>query len=336
MMEKVNLRRNKNINFLKGIACMGVVFIHIKFPGITGEIVSKIFQFATPIFFMIAGYYAFECNIDTIKRRLIKISKIFIWAILCFFVYNLILQIRNNDAILWIKNTFGYKEILKAIVFCTIDYAYPLWYLIAMIESYLVWIIVVKKSKENLLIKTLPILFMALIISDGYCETNNYQWFWKINFLTKSFSYFLMGYCIRERNQREKTNMHVKSGVITGSLGLIIALLPTLFNTKVDFSMIGLVMYSISVFYLTVGLPQKQTQGIIEYIGDKLSLYIYIFHVLIADIIEICCRKMFMINFNDNLFKWTLPIITLILTIIWAYGIERLKIVKESRKNKYA
>lgn len=34
-------KRNQPLNFFKGIACMGVVFINIKFPGNTGEIISK-------------------------------------------------------------------------------------------------------------------------------------------------------------------------------------------------------------------------------------------------------------------------------------------------------
>ena len=39
--------------------------------------ISKLAQFAVPVFFMIAGYYAFGCPIETIRRRLFKIIKIF-------------------------------------------------------------------------------------------------------------------------------------------------------------------------------------------------------------------------------------------------------------------
>ena len=336
MLSKENQKRNNNINFLKGIACMGVVFIHIKFPGVMGEVVSKIFQFATPIFFMIAGYYAFRCDEKKIKKRLIKILKIFLGAILCFFIYNFLLQAKNGYGYLWIRNILGYKKILKAIIFCTIDFAYPLWYLIAMIESYLLWMIVVKKNKEDIFVKIMPTLFVALIILDGYCETNNYEWFWKINFLTKSLSYFLMGYYIRERQDIGKPDIKEKNLMITGILGVLIALLPTLLDTKIDFSMIGLVIYSISLFSLTLGVPQKQNPGFIEYIGDKLSLNIYIFHVLIADIANRCCRSIFGLNVESELYKWSIPLITLILTIIWAYVIDCLKKMKESKENKYA
>ena len=53
--------RNQCLNFLKGLGSTGVVFIHITFPGLTGEIISKMAQFAVPVFFMITGYYALGC-----------------------------------------------------------------------------------------------------------------------------------------------------------------------------------------------------------------------------------------------------------------------------------
>lgn len=42
--------KNRCLNFLKGIACIGVVFIHIPFPDVFGEIVVKIARFAVPLF----------------------------------------------------------------------------------------------------------------------------------------------------------------------------------------------------------------------------------------------------------------------------------------------
>lgn len=91
--DKGQLRfRNELLNVLKGIACMGVVFIHIKFPGLVGEIVSKFFNFAVPVFFMTAGYYSFGCTENAVKRKLAKIIKIFIYAYVCFFSYHIVAE----------------------------------------------------------------------------------------------------------------------------------------------------------------------------------------------------------------------------------------------------
>lgn len=71
-MESENIvknNRNQLLNFLKGISCIGVVFIHIKFLEMIGKVVSKLSCFEVPVFFMIAGYYAFGCSENTIRKN---------------------------------------------------------------------------------------------------------------------------------------------------------------------------------------------------------------------------------------------------------------------------
>ena len=60
---------NVKLNLLKGFACMGVVFIHITFPGLFGKIVLQASAYAVPVFFMIAGYYAYGKDADVIDRK---------------------------------------------------------------------------------------------------------------------------------------------------------------------------------------------------------------------------------------------------------------------------
>lgn len=194
--------KNQMLNFIKGIACIGVVFIHVMFPGIVGEIVSKLSQFAVPVFFMIAGYYAFGSNDEIIKRRLFKIIRIFIFAYLCFFCYSGILYAKNAMLVTWLRMQCTWKTFVKFIVFCNIDFAIPLWYLIAMIEIYLVWYIVVRKKKVQLVLYFIPILFLAQVVIITFCETRGLAWFWKTNFLTRALPWFLLGYFIHEKDNK--------------------------------------------------------------------------------------------------------------------------------------
>ncbi len=131
--------RNQCLNFLKGLGSTGVVFIHITFPGLTGEIISKMAQFAVPVFFMITGYYALGCTDTVIGKRLIKILKIFMYGYAWFFAYNIISQVRNGTWAGWLKANYTLKALIKYVVFCDIDFAIPLWYLIAMAETYILW-----------------------------------------------------------------------------------------------------------------------------------------------------------------------------------------------------
>ena len=46
--------RNEKLNLLKRVACIGVVFIHVTFPGVFGQIVGDAAGFAVPVFLMTA------------------------------------------------------------------------------------------------------------------------------------------------------------------------------------------------------------------------------------------------------------------------------------------
>ena len=51
---------NYCLDFLKGIACVFVVFMHCEFPGIMGTAVQAISRFCVPFFFMVSGYYCYK------------------------------------------------------------------------------------------------------------------------------------------------------------------------------------------------------------------------------------------------------------------------------------
>lgn len=51
---------NYCLDFIKGIACIFVVFMHCEFPGILGTAVQAISRFCVPFFFMISGYFCFR------------------------------------------------------------------------------------------------------------------------------------------------------------------------------------------------------------------------------------------------------------------------------------
>lgn len=50
-------QRNQSIDFLKGIAAIFVVFIHVKLGGTFGDYIAAIGAFAVPFFFMVSGYF---------------------------------------------------------------------------------------------------------------------------------------------------------------------------------------------------------------------------------------------------------------------------------------
>lgn len=56
----------------------------------------------------------------------------------------------------------------------------------------------------------------------------------------------------------------------------------------------------------------------IEYLGDKLSLYVYIFHVPVSIVINFISSKVIRININSMIYQWMLPVLTVIVVILVA------------------
>ncbi len=293
------MSENKVLNFLKGIGCLAVIFIHVKFPGKFGEMISLLCQFAVPIFLMISGYYAYKCDESVIKRRLIKIIRIFIFSFIIWSLYSIaIMLLKGNSLINYVIATFTLKSLLKMVVFCTIDYAIPLWYLIAMIETYIAWYLIIKHHKNSLryICIYIILLFIFHIVLTIICETNNFDWYLKINFLSRSMNWFLLGYSFNYLDKKKIKKIRLEFLILAYLLGAFLAMVPTILSTTIKFSCVGIIIFSITIFVLALKFPNKSFNKTIEYIGKNLSLNIYIFHSLIADVLSFILYKL--INYN--------------------------------------
>ena len=319
---------NKVLNLLKGLACIGVVFTHIRFPGTVGDIVWKLSQFAVPVFLMVSVFFAFGKDEIVIKRRLLKILGILIWGYACFFAYESFLHILSGSYKEWIIQNYSWETPVNYIVFCTIDFAILLWYLIAMVETYFVWFFIVKYKQEQKTFWAIPLLFGLRIILLIYCERMELPWMYKVNFLTGAAPYFLLGYFIRSKKSFF-TSIRSTLLVVLVILGGGMSVAPMFFGTIPDLSCIGLVIYSASIFILATKVPNKSYWNHMEYIGKKLSLNVYIFHVIIFGILNLAGKHLLHTNLRAGLCGWILPILVAILTVVFAQSLEMLKVYRK-------
>ena len=65
----LNIMRNKSLDAGKAMAAFGVVFIHVSFPGQTGQIIKALARSAVPFFFMVSGYFCYYNRRNTFNRR---------------------------------------------------------------------------------------------------------------------------------------------------------------------------------------------------------------------------------------------------------------------------
>ena len=327
-MEKQNVqtmpRRQKSdvLNLFKGLACISVVFVHVHFPGITGIVVHRSFSsFAVPLFLMIAGYFAFGKDESVIKRRFFKILKIFIWSYAVFLVLHILFKIQQGVVAEWLSLNFNYTTPIKYIVFCTIDFAIPLWYLIAMVETYFVWYFLVKHKKEHCVMFAIPFLFVFKVVLTTYCETMRVPWMFKMNFLTEAMPFFLFGYYLRSKEDFFKSIPYTVL-LLTMFAGCAFAAYNVAFDVPVKMFSLGTLFYSLAVFVIAIKLPNKSYCKPLEYIGDKLSLDVYIFHPIIGIVTVRLYQLLFGVNLQTGLLGWVLPFAVVVLTIVFAQVLE--------------
>ena len=112
--------------------------------------------------------------------------------------------------------------------------------------------------------------------------------------------------------------------IVVGSLA---SLIPLLCDFPIKISCIGNIIYSLAIFTLAIKIPDKSYCKPLEYVGDKLSLNVYIFHMLIASVLSTVCSKYLLnIDLSAGLLNWIRPILVVILTLVWAQVLEKVKI----------
>ena len=266
---------------------------------------------------MIAGYYSYSVQLDKIKKRLIKILKILFYGLSVYLLYFLLRNIKNGSLISLMLNLMSLKNIIKAVVFCTIDFAIPLWYLLAMAETYVLWYVIVKYHKEELALKCIPLLIIFRLLLTIFCETTGTAWFLKVNFVSCGFVWFVLGYYFHtiDINRYNKWKLLV---FMCG--GYIISTIKILTGIRIDISSIGIMMYSIAIFLIALQNSNKHVCNMLEYVGDKLSLNVYILHVPIGGIIMAIARQL---NLSSNIYLWIHPVLSIALTLLISYLINR-------------
>lgn len=294
--------RNRCLDSLKGIACIGVVFIHVRFPGEIGNFIWMLARFAVPVFFMISGYYAYGMNIEKnhikIIRRIKKIIFIFICAAIPYIIYTY-----YNPVYLDID----YIQIIRIIFLSDLSFinAGILWFLPSLIFGYLFFIFLNKFNLYNKFYILVPVLFMIRLIiqlhTEDVCCINN--------FALTAIPYMMIGHYIASHEDKIKKILSNKKLVIYIFISLFFVGIRRFL--KVDITYLGIIMYSVSLFLLAVRNPKTVLSPKLEMIGMKYSLYVYVLHQLIDYIID------------GYINAWLKPIIVLVVTLLVSFIFEK-------------
>lgn len=304
-MDTVTLPKNRwdTLDCLKGISCLAVVFIHYNLsggsiPAQIGSAMKSACRFAVPIFLCISGFFAQAGNeIDLVKYtyKIKKTIKLLLTASLFYAVFSCCwypLMNPNWTMSSFIKETISGTKIVK--FFLTHDpFVYShLWYLLALIQCYLLVLLCPKIVQYKYFLA--PILLIAyacmqefhVIPSSIQLNDMSSRIYLYNSFLFRTLPFFLFGMIFRERLANIQALPFCKATlVLLAVFGCICAVLECKLFGDCQFYIGSYVtVFAMLAYALKFS---NSPQPVLRHIGKELSMYIYLFHIAVGKIMDL-------------------------------------------------
>ncbi len=294
------MKRNKKIDCMKLIASCFVVFIHVVFPGKMGIVVRSIARFAVPLFFCISGYYTYGLTAHAIKKRIIYIIKLQIFASGLFLLWGLwkSVVLYNSLPLQYLKDVFCIKTVGLYIVDQINPFSGHLWYLSAIMVCYMilfVYVVIATDSDGNTKYKYLYfIAFSFLSVMIFICNyiyiDSNYTIHHKTfrNGLYIGFPFVVLGLFVKQYKDvlltRLKWNLKKGNLIICG--GVVASIIQEFALGKTELPMgMFVVVPSIMLILISDDVADPPISNTFSKMLSDISLTVYIVHVLIHSIL---------------------------------------------------
>lgn len=318
--------RNLNLDFAKAIACMGVIIMHCSFPGVIGKFIAYLFKFAVPLFFLISGYFLFKPNLDktdkmnVLKRKALHIFKILIVAELLSAFY----FVSKNYLL-----TGGYDFNLtweNCLINCFTGTFFngTLWFVYALLWCYILLILIIKITppyRLNYLTIGVVILFIHIVVRSVIREYDFYDVRMFRNAVMYALPFLLIGYEIRKSQQKD---WYKRIAVTTPIVCILLIGFGycmsvgeyALTHTSLDIYF-GSLVSTWGIFTFCVNSRSFLSNKVFVFIGEKLSLYVYVVHLFVIDILSGLS--------NQAIYRWCLPVLSICVTIVVSYLYYKIK-----------
>lgn len=320
-------KQNNSLNFLKGLACLAIVWMHTNSGGTVNQVIVCMARFGIPIFFMVSGYFTYkEKKVDYTKvlaKKIIHILKLIVIATLVYVIWQWVVDpliktghvpnvLNSMERSASSLNAFNIL-VLNINPFCGI-----LWFLNALLYCYLIWLIIAKvKDKRVIYILAIAILFIG-IFTRAFIQHNhtipeeiNINYF--RNWFFMGLPFFTIGYLIHDYQERIVKIFKPQYMVVAPIIGMAMSFAERIVVPLEVF--VGTVIVSVALFIFAVEKPDLIKIPIINRVGKRFCFFIYIAHIIVRDIVLAVLDKA---GINNKVVLWIMPIIVFALCYILA------------------
>lgn len=324
---------NYCIDFIKGIACMFVVFMHCEFPGIMGTIVQAVSRFCVPFFFMVSGYFCFKPlavnielktakdqtgGISSIGKKIKHIGKITFWASVFYLAFVLLQQsiLNNQNFILSVRDVFNWLVFNQPRII-----AGQYWFLFALLYAYTFYGILECLRLRRFAYILAAMMFVVYVLMAQGAHLAGYHvpnMFYR-NWLVEAFPYFMLGHYIHEN--QDWINISNKALITIIVTTTLLCWVERWFMGR-DFGVnIVTVPQVFALFVYGVKNPQRHG-GIVQRLGRDCSMLVYILHPAVWHSLEEIYNEF---ELNDNMpALYLMPIFVLGLSVLLSIVFNKL------------
>lgn len=307
--------KNRCINFIKGICCIAVILSHCSFPNKVGNLITYPLKIAVPFFFVISGYFSYQKDNRKLFDKAIHILKLLLVAEAIYVVYFWFFDRAQLE-----RNFSGMKQILKIVFVGTLSTNNALWFLYALFWSY-VSLMIINQLKLYRIFHPLSVVVLVghVLVRSFVKEYGWYEDVYFRNFLWFGLPFVLLGSFMKKDEKKWMEFFSNKKCIAGAILGEILMVVEYLLYESQDYY-IGTVITTFFVFLFAVKNPKVYISRTVEWIGDKLSMYVYILHILGMDVVVLLGNSMKISN--TLIFGWLRPVLSILVTLGMSYVID--------------
>lgn len=322
-------QRNGLLDQNKLIAAFFVILLHSPFPGIVGEAFESLARFAVPFFFMVSGYYVYDKPRKAIKKSLLKNLLLLASSLVLYVAWDLAWSLYQGNTAEKFETWFSLQSIIDIFIFNNGVLLGHLWFILALIYCYLIYLAVSKLGfKAKLIISTvLLVMNFALNIVLTNAGITDPGYFTR-NFLFTGLPFFMIG----ELFAYGKFSLNGKKLLlwVTMVAGIVLTILQ---RFCIGFSelYLGSVLICVALFALTIS-RQMPSSNLLANIGKRANTSVYVLHVIIIACLNMAGSVLGMLQ--STAFLLVRPFATLLLSIVAAYILYAIKTKVNSRRVK--
>lgn len=288
---------NYFLNYLKGLACMGIVLVHCRFPSVPGAVITAFARSGIPFFFMLSGYYTFytdrETTLAVTGRRIKKSFWLLMAAMLLYIAWRILPKLLSGgitEVFLWLETSLFQQQIIIDFLILNVTDSVNgvLWYIPAALYVYLLFGILVKAGGKG---KTLYIAAVILLVVNlVLCELGTVLGLgihlkWYRNFLFTGFPFFMLGHYLHKKEKEIQLIKNKKIPLLIIFLGGAMILLESwLVGNALLY--IGNVVFVTGLYLFAIQNSLCKKGSLMGQIGSKLYLYIYISQVAVIEVMD--------------------------------------------------